>query len=299
MIYLSKINLILVALTILFCQADLHSQDIIPYGLYSNNWKVLNPGAAGLRESQGFDISYRANDTKIDGNPSYVLLSYETLFGKQNSGLGIIFENQQIAFRTRVFGKAIYNYQIPLRDEKKLSMGVGIGFLSETLDFTSIRFVDPRDPISTGNLPASNAFDLDLGVAFKSKKFQGGISLRNLLESRIGKSELFLFDNHTIQHVTAYGEYVFEFRKFQFIQSAFVYTDYKDIFLDLNPTFEILEFLLIGGSFRVSNDGSFVNVNAGIHWKNKIQIMGILYSSGYRGIGNDFEFNLGIRIDKE
>ena len=298
MSYSSKLRLAFFGLTILFYQDMLFGQDIVPYGLYYNNWKVVNPASTGLSESQQFDVAYRTNNTEVDNHPSYVLLSYENRLSRLNSGLGIIFENQQTGIRTRVFGKALYNYQIQLSDEKKFSIGAGFGFLSETLNSNAL-VVNPNDPILDTSSSPSNAFDMDLGIAFKSKKFQGGVSIRNLLESEIENSEIRGLPDNTVQHLTAHAEYILAFTKFRFIPSTYLYTDYDDILFDINPTFEMLRFLLIGGTLRVSDDDNFVNVNAGFNWKNKIRIMGIVYSSGYEGEGNNYEFNLSVRIDKK
>lgn len=298
MFYSSKLKLAFLCLTILFCHNTLLAQDIIPFGLYFNNWKMVNPASAGLSEAQEFNIAYRANNTKVDSHPSYVLLSYEDLLSRQNSGLGIIFENQQIRARTRVFGKAIYNYQIRFGRENTVSFGAGFGFLSETYDLSSLRYVDLNDPALVTNSSPSNAFDLELGVAFRSKNFQGGISLKNLLESKIENPHFDLLKDNTVQHLTAYGEYRVAFDKFRFIPSIYVNTDYENVLLDLNPTVEILNFLLIGGTLRISNNDNIMNVNAGVNWNNKVQLFGVVYSSGYEGEGNNFEFSLSIRIDQ-
>jgi len=297
--YSNKLKSIFFGITIFFCQNTLFGQDIIPYGLYFNNWKVVNPASAGLSGSQKFDITYRANNTKFDYNPSYALISWENRLIDLNSGLGIIFENRQIGPRTRVYASALYDYQINLNEENKLSFGANFNFLSETFDFSSFRPIDPNDPILAINSSSSNAFDLGLGVVFKSKTFHVGIAVRNLLESKIENSEIDLLTNNTIQHLTAYGEYQVEFRNFRFIPSTYLYTDYENIFFDLNPTLEFMKLLLIGGTFRISNDNSFVNVNAGINWNDKIQLIGIVYSSGYEGEGNNFEFSLSISIDQK
>ncbi|MEQ8473594.1 MAG: PorP/SprF family type IX secretion system membrane protein [Marinoscillum sp.] len=297
MYYSNKLKLTCFGLLILISQNTLLGQNIIPYGLYFNNWKVVNPASTGLGGSQNFDIAYRTNNTKVNGHPSNVLLSYEGQLSRYHSGLGIIFENQQIGGITRVFGKALYNYQIQLNGGNKISIGAGFGMLSETFDYNSIRLLNPNDVVLNTHPAPNKVFDLDLGMTFKSENIQGGIAIKNLIPSKSKRSEV--LGARTVQLVTAYVEYKIEFDKFRFIPSICSYTDYEHVIFDINPTLEFMKRILIGGTLRLSDDDSLVNVNAGIYLNENIRLTGIVYSSGYEGAGNNFEFSLGIRIDQE
>lgn len=297
MSFQGKLKLVFFGLWIICCQKALMAQSAIPYGLYFNNWKVVNPASTGLIESQKFDVAYRANNTKLSGNPSNVLISYEHRLSQLNSGLGIIFENKQLGVITIVSAKALYNYQIELGEESKLSIGTGMSFLSTTFD--ELDLLDRSDAAIITNLKPTTAFDLDFGVSFQSNHFQGGFAIKNLSESKIGRSEVVFTHINERQHLTLYGEYELEYSKFRFIPSIFLFTDYDITFFNFNPTFEFLDFLLIGGTLSASEDKNFVNVNAGLHWKNKIRFMGILFSSGYQGDGRNFEFSWSIIIDKK
>lgn len=299
MAYPNKEKLILYALAILSSIHQLKAQDVVPYGLYFNNWKIVNPAASGVNESEKFDIYYRTNNIRLEENPSFVLLTYENYLSRLNSGLGLIFENQQIGLGTRVFGKALYNYQINLSKQRKLSIGAELDLLSESFDFSSIRRIDPYDPILISNSPPSNAFDLGFGIAYKQNNLEGGFALKNILESKIRNSKIKYLNSNNVQYLTAYGQYLFEFSIFRISPSISFTTDYDIVTTGINTLFEIRRLVLLGGSFRISNNENFFNVNAGITWQDKIRLMAIAYSFGYEGTGNNYEFSLSIIIDSE
>nr|WP_255517976.1 PorP/SprF family type IX secretion system membrane protein [Fulvivirga sp. M361] len=273
-------------------------QEVIPFELYFNNFKTINPAAAGIFDEQKFDIQFRANNTQVDFHPSFALISYENQLTSLNSGIGLILENRQAGISTRVTGKALYNYQFAF-DDQTLVIGTGIGLISDSYDLYLYKVIDPDDPILIERSSTTTAFDLDFGIAYIWQNTQAGISIRNVLESEIHDNEFSRLNRTNIQFLNAYVNHSFKVSNVVINPSLYLQTDYDNVLADLNTLFEIRDLLLIGGSYRVTEGNNFLNLNGGIKWKNNIRLMGILYSSGYEGPGNNYEFSLSIAIENK
>ena len=289
MSYSNKLKIAFIGFVSLVFQNMLYSQDESLNRLYFYNWKIVNPAAAGLDGAQKFDINYISTFINL----SDMQLSWETKLVGRNSGVGVIFENQQFGPFTRVYASALYNYQISFDEDKKLSFGTSFNFVSETRGDTFI-YID-GDDVTKSDPPRGSAFDFGLGMAIKTKSFQGGVALRNVLQSEIYADSLESFSRNTIQHLTAYLEYRLGPRNFKFIPSGFFYTNYHYSYFDINPTFKLMNFFLISGGMRITEHRKLVNFSAGIDWKDKIQFSGIFYSTNYYGAENGIEFRLTIK----
>ena len=277
---------------------QINGQDVTPFELYFNNFKTINPAAAGIFDEQKFDIQFRANSTQVDFHPSFALISYENQLTRLNSGIGFILENQQAGISTRVTGKALYNYQLVF-DNQTLSIGTGIGLTSNSYDWQLYQAINPDDPVIIERSSTTTAFDLDFGIAYTWHNTQAGVSIRNVLESEIHDNEFTRSDRTNIQSLNAYVNHSFKVSNFVINPSLYLATDYDNVLADLNTLFEIGNLVLIGASYRVSKDDNYLNLNGGIKWKNNIRLMGILYSSGYQRPGNNYEFSLSIAIENK
>jgi|GEM_PF-2143562 len=296
----SNKRLVLFGLLVFCYQSIVLAQASTPFGLYLNNWKIINPAATGLSGSQEFNFGYRALNSKVKGHPSDVMLSYENQLSKLKSGVGLIFENQQIGITTKVYTKALYSYQFQLNEGKKLSVGMGLSYLSKTSDYTTLFYYYPANPIYL-TTTTSRAFDMDFGVAYKTQRFQGGIGIRNLFKSKIED-----VNNNAVRnygYLTAYGQYKFDFSKIQFVPSSYLSVNEYHLVWDINPMLLLYKYVWLGGTYRITDGSNYANFIAGINLNRTIKIMGIVYSSGYQKIQpgtekakSNFEINMNIRL---
>ncbi|MGJ3236677.1 PorP/SprF family type IX secretion system membrane protein [Marivirga sp.] len=288
MSFLNKLRGSLAVITFLFIHNCLFAQDHVNSRLYFNNWKIVNPAAAGFHESQKFDINFASTFM----NPSNVLLSWESKIIKPSSGVGLIFENYNFGLLSNVNASVLYNYQIDIDEKNTLSFGSNLNYISQTFDDT-FDFQGDMDIAINDSYPAST-FDIGLGVAYKSENFQGGVSFRNILESEIYPSYLDRPSKNTTGHLTAYAQYLFGDGNFYFIPSAFLDTNYERLYFDINPTFKLMNFILIGGGARFSGEYRSYNLRTGFDWQEKIQFSCIFYSTDYNSAVKNIEFGISI-----
>ncbi|MEY3236414.1 MAG: hypothetical protein RI883_515 [Bacteroidota bacterium] len=250
-----------------------------------------NPAAAGLNYKHQAALLARWQWIGVNGAPDSQLASYSVKSDKLHGGLGLSYLHDKIGFSTQNQFKVNYSYQIQLKNESILSVGLAGGIANYRLDAVLVPPTSAIDP----NLPVSfnqTNFIADFGIAYSHNKFNTGISVTQLnIQSNS--------DNYQYaEHFYVFADYIFgNVSGFQFKPQVLVRTDLVKMSGDINLTSFYKEKYSLGIGYRNRDAFCF---NIGWDIKNKFRIgysYDVTVSKLNNGVsGGSHEFVLGLLL---
>ncbi|MEM9991420.1 MAG: PorP/SprF family type IX secretion system membrane protein, partial [Bacteroidota bacterium] len=153
----------------------------------------MNPALAGTTLAPRISVNYRNQWPSIERAYTTAAVSYEQFLPNLNSGIGIMLQSDNAGngiYRTNSF-LAAYSYQLAVRKDLFLKIGLEGTVNQATLDWDRLVFGDQIDPIDGfENLNMSDEqrplnlnksyFDLGAGFLLYSPTFYAGLSIRHL-----------------------------------------------------------------------------------------------------------------------
>lgn len=194
---------------------------------YMYNYTPYNPGFSGTSGLIDATFINRQQWVGFKGAPvttSFSINAPVSIF-KIKSGVGLVFENDNIGFDSNNRISGIYSYilDIGIGD---LGIGVNLGVLNvaidptwiipEGSDFTSA----DQDPSIPSGGESYAAFDGGFGVWLKGNKYYAGISVSHINEPKIKYSEATPYYTRHF-YVTGGYDYVFPNPSFELLPSVF------------------------------------------------------------------------------
>ncbi|CAN5161150.1 type IX secretion system membrane protein PorP/SprF [soil metagenome] len=173
-----------------FCWA--HAQLYPQFTNFAHNRHVLNPSVAGSEEYVDIMALYRAQWVGIEGAPSTQSLSAHMPIYRINSGIGLMVVNDMLGAQRTTTIHASYAYRFKFRFGN-LAAGLGAGFFQKAIDGTKLRSpegiytggIDHQDNYIPNQKVSGLAPDLSVGLYFNNKKVYAGVSMNNLLGSKV------------------------------------------------------------------------------------------------------------------
>lgn len=187
-----KKNYVLLILAVMFFSKS-YGQQPAQYSLYMLNPYGVNPAAAGLKGTLEATGGFRSQWVGIDGNPVSQYINAVLPLSIVSSGVGISIQNESIGARNGLNAKLSYNYILKMGDGQ-LSAGLSGGIVQGALNSSKLRtptgdysqgVLDHKDKILDVATVNGMTPTFDLGVYYRSEKFEGGISVNNLTESKL------------------------------------------------------------------------------------------------------------------
>lgn len=225
---------------------------------YMFNNFYFNPAFAGTDDVTRFTFVHRSqwvgySPTYGDGGaPTTQFLSGHTPIAKIKGGVGAYVVNDNLGAITNMEFQGSYAYYIPVRNGR-LSLGIRAGMISQTVDFSKYRAIDPSDPLlaKTGKESQFRP-DFAFGAAFRKEKYYLGIGVNHLNTASFdfGLSQ----QNQLKQHVYFTGSYFYDMNfdlRFQFV--GFVKSDLVKTSFDLGVLAYLKNTMWGGLSFRQSD----------------------------------------------
>lgn len=200
---------------------------------YMFNTLTWNPGAAGITGQLCATAINRQQWVGFEGAPKTTLFNFSapfTLLGIR-SGAGLLVKSDNIGFDRDISIGAIYSYLAEL-GQGKLGIGVNAGMLNKTLDpVWSIPSGDVHtppsgDPLIPENKESVIAFDVSLGVYYRTEKYYASISATHITQPKIKytKGEPFISRHY---YVTAGYTVQLPDPSLELLPSVFVMSDGK------------------------------------------------------------------------
>jgi len=165
------------------------------FSQYMNNPLILNPAYAGINDVICLNATVRRQWMGMVGAPNNLIFDGNAPikpFGI-NSGVGVSFGQETYGFNKNINFSAAYSYKIDLR-KGKLGIGLNAGVYNATLSAKpgggNTGWVPPQsDPSVDGVIPTigkgATAFDMGLGVYYKSDDIYFGFAVSHLLQPKI------------------------------------------------------------------------------------------------------------------
>ncbi|WP_426491675.1 PorP/SprF family type IX secretion system membrane protein [Hymenobacter sp. 102] len=184
---------------LLLAAAPALAQQQAQYSQYMNNNYILNPGTTGVEDYIDVKASYRTQWTGLEGAPKTYYLSASSSLGKWRTtskrtlydrrrpfhAIGGLVYNDQTGPTSRKGAYLSYAYNLVLRPNLRMALGVSAGMQQFAVDGSQLRFFDPTTvaPSDAARVP-----DATVGLWVYSSDFYVGVSGAQLLGNKLNFS---------------------------------------------------------------------------------------------------------------
>ena len=260
------------------------------YAQFWNTQQRFNPAYTGLKEQHEIHALARWQWIDINGAPISQLVSYGTSLNRYNSGVGLVYEHDQIGFSKSHQAKLCYAYRLKFKDDHLLSFGVAAG--TKIVAQKGV-FIFPDSSVNVVN-DRGSGLTSDLGMFYSFKRFDAGFSVTRLVETSISSM------NNTTPHYYLYAGYLFGKKEsFQVKPQFFCRLNNGFMSLDLNALFAYQSRYLLGVTYRIRGTYAFT---AGYTFKELINLA-CSYESSVSSLNNSVsggthELHIGVKLKK-
>lgn len=222
--------------------------------LYMFDPLLVNPAYAGAQVQLSATAIYRNQWVNLDGAPKTLTATVHSSFLKDaRMGLGLIASDDQIGIRHDVGLYGVYSYKIRLNREATLTFGLQGGFNNLKSDYTKLNIKAATDPNLQGVITRFNP-NIGAGIMFKSKSFNAGFSVPQLIESKAFASEGNLpFGAKQQRYYFLFANYNRPIGKnLKWIPSTLLrFQEEAPLSFDINSTFVLYNTVGLGVSYRL------------------------------------------------
>jgi type IX secretion system PorP/SprF family membrane protein len=260
------------------------AQQDAQFSYYMKNMLYYNPAFAGSEGITQISLLHRtqwagyASTFDDGGAPQTQVFSMTTPIYKFRSGFGAHIVNDNLGPLNNLEVQMSYAYHLGIKNSK-LSFGLRMGMISQSIDFDRYRPIDLNDVVleSKSGKESQIRPDMALGVMFRSEKFYGGASFNHLLKSEFdfGSNEVRnALENHAYLTFGYMHNVNFDFKV---SPSMLIQTDFNEYSFIIGGLAYYKETVWGGVSFRQGDD---INLLLGYNFlKDKSLSFG--YSFGY------------------
>jgi len=264
---------------------------------YLNTAYLFNPAFSGIDGKTEITVLNRRQWTDVQGSPETQFMSFN---GNQNDlkfgYSGYAFNDvTDIVSRSGFYGS--YAWHVKFSDENSLSLGMGAGYVNNTINIAGIRVQDELDPVLYSQLNRGT-FDLNFGFNLKFGDFNIGAAVPNLLAPAIDFSDNYIispFQYQYMRHFVVNTQYDVQMQKGLMTLSPYLTIRANQVTVpqvDAGLMFNHNEYFFVGAAYRSSYA---VTGNAGVHLTENITI-GYAYDFSLNtygfALGNSHEFML-------
>ncbi|ALD22202.1 type IX secretion system membrane protein PorP/SprF [Hymenobacter sp. DG25A] len=186
-------------LPLLLAAAPVLAQQQAQYSQYMNNNYILNPGTTGVEDYIDVKFSYRTQWTGLEGAPKTYYASASSSLGKWRStskrtirdrrrpfhAIGGLVYRDETGPTSRTGAYASYAYNLVLRPDLRVALGLSAGMQQFAVDGQKLRFFDPTTQAGSAS---SQVLDGSVGLWLYSSRFYLGLSGAQLLGNQLNFS---------------------------------------------------------------------------------------------------------------
>ena len=182
------------------------------YSQYMHNQVAINPAYAGNREALNLNFFQRRQWIGIDGAPQTSSVSIDKSFNDNKLGWGLQLFDDRLGVEKATGANFMLSSKIRISENGYLSGGLSTGLMNYRIDLLSVtgRFT-PSDPAFYSNF---NKWvpNVGLGVFYNTDKFYAGVSIPNVLKSRLSAFDIIRSGLQKVNnyHVFITSGYVFD-----------------------------------------------------------------------------------------
>ena len=264
---------------------------------YLNTAHLFNPAFSGLDGKTEITVLNRRQWTDIQGAPETQFMAFngnreDLKFGYSGYAFNDVTD---IVSRAGFYGS--YAWHVKFTDQNSLSLGLGAGYVNNTINVGGIRVQDDLDPVLFSALNRAK-FDLNFGFNLKFGDFSFGAAVPNILAPKVDFSDNYVispFQYQYMRHYVVNTQYDVNLQKGLMTLSPFVTVRANEVTIpqvDAGLMFNHKEYFFIGAAYRSSYA---VTANTGVHLTENIT-MGYAYDFSLNtygfALGNSHEFML-------
>ena len=184
------IRVLMLLAVMLFAYQKSIAQTEPMYSQYMFNMLGVNPAYAGSREASSFNFFQRSQWIGLQGAPQTTSFSFDQSILNKRAGWGIQFYDDKIGVEKADGINIMGSTRIQVSENGILSGGLSLGLMNYRIDLMNVtgRFT-PNDPAFYSNLNKWMP-SLGLGVYYNTDNFYAGVSIPNILKSRLTAFDL-------------------------------------------------------------------------------------------------------------
>ena len=184
------IRVLMLLAVMLFAYQKSIAQTEPMYSQYMFNMLGVNPAYAGNREASSFNFFQRSQWIELQGAPQTTSFSFDQSILNKRAGWGIQFYDDKIGVEKADGINIMGSTRIQVSENGILSGGLSLGLMNYRIDLMNVtgRFT-PNDPAFYSNLNKWMP-SLGLGVYYNTDNFYAGVSIPNILKSRLTAFDL-------------------------------------------------------------------------------------------------------------
>lgn len=264
---------------------------------YLNTAHLFNPAFSGLDGKTEITVLNRRQWTDVQGAPETQFMAFngnreDLKFGYSGYAFNDVTD---IVSRAGFYGS--YAWHVKFTDQNSLSLGMGAGYVNNTINVGGIRVQDDLDPVLFSALNRGK-FDLNFGFNLNFGDFSFGAAVPNVLAPKVDFSDNYVISPHQYQYMRHYvvnTQYDVNLQKGLMTLSPFVIVRANEVTnpqVDAGLMFNHKEYFFIGAAYRSSYA---VTANTGVHLTENITL-GYAYDFSLNtygfALGNSHEFML-------
>jgi type IX secretion system PorP/SprF family membrane protein len=235
-----------------------YAQSEPQFSQYMHHKYLFNPGHAGSADNLEVSVLHRSQYVGLSSKViSTQAVNFNIPFDIITSGVGITAINDLIGFERATYVALDYCFRKKFRWGK---MGICIsgGIIQTSLDGSRLKASDGsydngninhNDSRLPENLQQGVSSDVSFGLYFNNEKYFAGASINHVAFSSVSMASSRLNFSRNLFFM---GGYDFEIasHKLHIIPSLLVKSDLKRTQMDISATFDIIDKVLVGISFR-------------------------------------------------
>jgi type IX secretion system PorP/SprF family membrane protein len=186
------------------------------------NKSLYSPALVGIDNQFEGVLNYRNQWTSMNNSPKTLVLSVNNPFEGKSYAIGGSILTESLGATKRNFFSLSYVYDVKVADDYLLAFGLSASMTQYRTDGSKLVLTDAGDETIDQKVNmVSLSPDFNFGMAVKHEDFYVGLSVNNLIESRInmlaanGKREQLPLE--LARHFYVYGSYTVDLDKFDAI----------------------------------------------------------------------------------
>lgn len=251
----------------------LYSQQIVMFNHYFYKPMAYNPAFTGTGNGTNLMLINHTQWTGFKGGPQYNILTFDGNLINKNTGLGVSLISDKKGVNSRIGGNISYSYKIRFKNKIHLQLGLSLGVINQSIDFSKASVENQNDPSLFTNSQNKTTFDANAGLAFIFKNLEFGFAIPQAF-------------NNKLKYVSTYDTRTFFTQNRHYISSL----KYKFFILPVKKEISISPQVLMR---YLPNTPLQYDANVNFDWQNKFWL-GATYKSNY-AIG----LNLGVVLFKQ
>lgn len=254
-----KNNLMLICFV--FISFSVFSQELALYNQYLLNPYLLNPAVTGSYKYPVVVLTDRHQWLGIENAPQTQAISSATRLGDYE-GFGVVIYKDKNGAMNKVGIHITYAHHLVLNIKKKLKLSFGCSFVGYQLsiDHTMLEDLEVSDPLIFESQKSIYVPDAVAGTYIYSPKYFVGLSVANMLESKINFDDNNDSYDHNRRTIFLSGGYNFDFESvFAYEPSLLLRSTTQGLWqVDVNGRFTYQKNYWIGYSFRTNGSIMFL-----------------------------------------